>query len=92
MAKKIMLIMSLACGLTACTPELPPKVAQGIEDVTEAISTLDPLLRAVYQIQLTACPDDACADKVKAAWEKPIEALQKVREGWCTIKPEACDE
>ena len=78
------------CGCAGAQPQAV------VGELSLAVSQLSPMLIERYEYDLAACPaaDDACAERVEAAWRPVREVLQVIREVWCTAQPgnEGCVE
>lgn len=65
----------------------PEQAARVAVAVVEAIPAIDAAGLAAYERELTACPDEACAARVDAAWAPYIEGMQKIRAAVCAAEP-----
>lgn len=82
----------LAFAAVGCQT-IPPEVARAIETFSEGAGKTDRAARGAYAVALDVCETDACAARIKAAFEPLKEGLKLIRDAWCTIAPQTvgCD-
>lgn len=80
--------------LSGCGGASLDKIKAGVQDVTQAISMMDPLLRATYEAEQEKClkadqDQDACIAQVRSTWRPIIDRLLQIRAKWCELQPSA---
>ena len=65
----------------------PAQIARVATAVVDALPVIDAVGLAAYERELTACADEACADRVRGEWAPFITAMQKIRTVICDAEP-----
>jgi len=65
----------------------PAQVARVATAVVDALPVIDAVGLAAYERELTACADEACADRVRGEWAPFIAAMQEIRTVICDAEP-----
>lgn len=57
--------------------------------IIDAVPVIEKVGMRAYERELTACADDACAERVKVEWQPFVAVMVEIRGVWCQVAPEA---
>lgn len=81
----LLLLVGASAGLSGCG--IGQEMVRVVEASRDVVTVAEPCLAAAQKVEIDACANAACVERVAVAWEPIMAALDVIHQAWCAVSP-----